>query len=80
MRIPMGDTVKDELKYLKIKQWELASMCGVTEKHMCHVLSGKARLSYELAYKIERATGLPATLLLNLDYRYYKHEFRKNRL
>lgn len=47
-----GDTLRETLKHHKITQTYLAERLGISEKHLSHIITGKARIMPEIAIKI----------------------------
>lgn len=62
--------LEETMAYYQITQQDLAERIGVTQKHVSEVLNYKAYLTPQLAFRVERVTGLSARTLLNLDYQY----------
>lgn len=68
--IPPGLTIKELLHNRKIKQRELALKMGCSEKYMSRIVSGRARISVDMAIKLKNALGMPAAFWLRLEYKY----------
>jgi len=66
-----GETLRDRLDELGMRQAELAVRTGLTTKHINQVLQGVVPLSADVAQRLEYATGVPARLWnrLEADYR-----------
>jgi transcriptional regulator with XRE-family HTH domain len=53
------ERVKERLKKAKRTQRDLASVLDVSESYLSELLSGKRRVSLEMALKLEQETGVP---------------------
>ena len=62
-----GEILGETLKARSISQSELASRCGISEKHVSQIINGKASISSETALLFERALGIRASLWMNLE-------------
>lgn len=65
-----GQTLKDELEFLKLTQVELAQRTGLSEKHISQVMNGSDPITSDTAIKLELALGMPATFWGNLQKNY----------
>lgn len=65
-----GETLLDEIEYLNVSQAELAIRTGLTEKHISKIVNGEAPITPDTAIKIEKAIGLNANGMLNLQAAY----------
>lgn len=65
-----GETLKDELDFLKLTQVELAQRTGLSEKHISQIINGADPITSETAIKLERAIGVTATFWNNLQKDY----------
>jgi len=70
---PPGDTIKDTLETLGMKQAEFAKRMGVSEKYVIDLLDGRAPLSADTALKLERVLNVPARFWANLELGYREH-------
>lgn len=67
---PPGDTIKESLEALGMKQSELAKRMGVSEKYVIDLLCGDAPLTAETALKLERVFNVPSRFWTNLEQGY----------
>lgn len=65
-----GETLTEELEYLNISQSELAARTGLTKKHISNIINGKSSITPDSALKFEKAIGLNARGMLNLQAAY----------
>ncbi|MFA5048816.1 MAG: HigA family addiction module antitoxin [Patescibacteria group bacterium] len=65
-----GETLKDELEFLKLTQVELAQRTGLSEKHISQIINGADPITSDTAVKLELALGIPATFWSNLQKNY----------
>jgi len=68
--IPPGETIKENMVFLGITQEELAVRLGITPKHLCNILNGKAPITYKTALKLESVIGPSAQFWMNLEANY----------
>lgn len=73
---PPGATLKEQLEERNMTQTELASILGITQKHMSNLIHGKTALTQEMARKLELALGVPATFWMNLETIYQQKRIR----
>jgi addiction module HigA family antidote len=76
--LPPGDTIKESLDALGMKQAEFARRMGVSEKYVIDLLGGEAPLSADTALKLERVFNVPARFWTNLELGYREYLMRKN--
>ncbi len=67
---PPGETIKDELDFLKLSQKDFSLKMGMTEKTISQIINGKAPISYETAIKLETVLQIPSKTWLNLETNY----------
>ena len=72
-----GEILGETLKARSILQSELASRCGISEKHVSQIINGKASVTSEIALLFERALGIRASLWINLESSHRLHIARK---
>ena len=72
-----GEILGETLKARSISQSELASRCGISEKHVSQIINGKASVTSETALLFERALGIRASLWMNLESSHRLHIARK---
>jgi len=62
-----GEILGETLQARSISQAELASRCGLSEKHVSQIINGKASISSETALAFERVLAMRASLWMNLE-------------
>jgi len=72
-----GEILGETLKARSISQSELASRCGISEKHVSQIINGKASVTSETALLFERALGIRASLWMNLESSHRLHVARR---
>jgi len=72
-----GEILGETLKARSISQSELASRCGISEKHVSQIINGKASVTSETALLFERSLGIRASLWTNLESSYRLHIARR---
>lgn len=73
-----GEYLKDYLEYNKISQTEFALRMGVTQKHINDILSGRQKITLEVAASIERLTGISSSFIISVEnVRYIEEELIK---
>lgn len=75
---PPGDTIKESLEALGMKQAEFAKRMGVSEKYVIDLLCGDAPLSADTALKLERVFNVPARFWTNLELGHREYLTRQN--
>lgn len=75
--ITPGDLLRHELAALGLNQGELATRTSLSSKHINQVIKNVVPISTDTALRIERATGLSATLLTALQARRDAQEGRE---
>ncbi|GAA4168060.1 ImmA/IrrE family metallo-endopeptidase [Gryllotalpicola koreensis] len=65
-----GATLRETLEAIPLSQTELALRTGLSVKHVNQLVAGTAALTHETAIKLERATGVPASLWNALESAY----------
>lgn len=68
--IPPGETIKDYLESLGMKQNELATRLDMSVKHLSNIITGSAPITYETALKLEAVIGPSAEFWINLENNY----------
>lgn len=69
-----GSIIKEYLDELGMSQKECAKRLGVSEKHFSNLLSGKSRLTEEIAIKLESIIHeVPASYWLNYESKYREY-------
>ena len=73
-----GEYLKDYLEYNKISQTEFALRMGVTQKHINDIISGRQKITLEVAASIERLTGISSSFIILVEnVRYIEEELTK---
>ena len=75
---PTGNTIKESLKALGMKQAEFARRMGVMEKNVIDLFCGDAPLSADTALKLEWVFNVPARFWTNLELGYREYLTRQN--
>ena len=57
---PPGETISDLLEERDWNQSSFAERMGYTEKHISLLINGRAPLTEETAFKLEKVTEIPA--------------------
>ena len=65
-----GETLKEVLESNNMTQKELSARIGITPKHLNLIISGKADISTEPAFKLEKVFSLSASFWNNLQRQY----------
>ncbi|EHK2337303.1 HigA family addiction module antitoxin [Clostridium perfringens] len=68
--IPPGETIKENMDFLGMKQKELAARMGISEKHLSDILNGKSPITYDTAIKLESIIGPSAEFWMELENGY----------
>ena len=72
-----GEILGEILEARQISQVELASRCGLSEKHVSQIVNGKVFLGSSTALVLERALGVAASLWMSLESNYRLHMARQ---
>lgn len=78
MPASLGETLRRALQLLSMTQEELARKAELSNKHVSALVNGRSRLGIGAARKLETATGIPATDLLQVDIVYRDALERRN--
>lgn len=65
-----GDTIREELEYCGWTQEDLASITGLSKKHIGQILSNKAPITFQTARILCEVFGQSPQFWLNADARY----------
>ena len=68
-----GEILEETIKARGIKKEIFAKRCGLSDKTINQIISGKASVTYEIAILFERALGIAASVWCNLDSNYRLH-------
>lgn len=71
---PPGATIKEQLEDKGISQNEFATKMEMSEESLNRLLDGRARLTSEIATKLENVLGVPAKFWINLETIYRKKQ------
>lgn len=74
--VPPGETLRDVLDALGMKQRELADRTGLTEQTISRISNAEQPVTADTANRLELVTGVPASLWNNLEARYREHKMR----
>ncbi len=74
--IPPGETIKENMQFLGMKQKELAARLDITTKHLSNIISGNAPITYDTALKLESVIGPSAQFWMNLETNYQLNKAR----
>jgi len=72
-----GEILAETLEARQISQAELATRCGLSEKHVSQIITGKASITSGTALLLERTLGVAASLWLNLESSHRLHLARQ---
>jgi len=68
--VPPGETLREVMDSLGMKQSELAIRTGLTVQTLNRIFNGDQPITYETANKLELVTGVPARMWNNLEALY----------
>lgn len=74
-----GELLKDELQYRGISQKQLAKDMGVPYTVLNDIVRGKRPINTKFALLCEKATGIPAYMLLRLQSEYDMHVIKHDK-
>lgn len=74
--VPPGATIKEQLETRNMTQKEFACRMALSEKHVSHLINGKAELTQEVALRLEAVFGIPAGFWNNLEAIYRENIVR----
>jgi HTH-type transcriptional regulator/antitoxin HigA len=72
-----GEILEETLKASSIQKNDLAVRCGLSEKTISLILSGKAPVTPETAIQFERVLGISASIWNNLEAKYQLYKARR---
>ncbi len=70
--IPPGETLQETLTALGVTQAELAKRIDQSRRIIKEVVRGKAAITTEMAFELDRVLGIPASFWINLEKNYQK--------
>lgn len=65
-----GETIKENMVFYGMNQKELSERLGITTKHLCNIINGKAPITYETALNLQNVFGPRAEFWMNLETNY----------
>ena len=71
-----GEILQETIDNLGITQKELAARTGYSTKHVNQLITGKARMTPEAAFRLERVTRVPSRFWNNLETQYQDRRAR----
>ncbi|NYE57117.1 helix-turn-helix transcriptional regulator [Carboxydothermus ferrireducens] len=71
--------MKEIMQEKKISTKEMAGKLKLSEKEFSDLLTGRLEITLEIAYNLQKATGVPAAFWLNLEKIYRKAKIQKGR-
>ncbi len=74
--MPPGETIRENMQHLGMKQKELAVRLGMSTKHLSNIINGKEPITYETALKLETVIGPTAQFWMNLETNYQLQKAR----
>ena len=77
--IPPGETLKEAMETRGIGKEELAKNMNISESFLESLLNGEAKLTNEVALRLEAVIGIPAYFWRNLEAK-YRQELSKERM
>jgi HTH-type transcriptional regulator/antitoxin HigA len=66
----LGDILAEALEERGLSNADLARRTELSEKHVSQLVNAYIPLSTDVAFKLEQALGIPATLWLSLESNY----------
>lgn len=65
-----GETLREMLEERRWLQSQLATLCGVTEKHISRVITGQSGIGVDFALRLERVLGVNARVWMRMQVDY----------
>jgi addiction module HigA family antidote len=78
--VPPGETLREALEERGLAQRDLARSTGFSEKHISHIVNGKARISADAAIRLERALGISARFWVHRQADHDLHLAQRSRI
>lgn len=72
---PPGDTIRETLDVMEMSQAELAERMGRAKEKVNDMIKGRAPISQNTAFQLEKVLGVPATFWLNREKEYRRELF-----
>ena len=72
---PPGDTIRETLEVMEMSQAELAERMGRAKEKVNDIIKGRAPISQNTAFQLEKVLGIPATFWLNRENEYRRELF-----
>ncbi len=73
VKIPPGETIKEQLDYQHISLEEAAKRMKMSEEEFNKLLKGEIDLTEKDAVELERIFGIPVSFWTNLEKMYRQH-------
>ena len=74
--VPPGETIKEQLVYNEMPPSKLAQLTAFSEEFIMDLLDGTARLTVDVAIRLEKAIKVPANFWLALE-KNYREDLKK---
>lgn len=68
--VPPGETIKERLNFIGMKQKEFANRMDMSEKHICHLLAGDTHITTDVALRLESVLDIEANFWISLEAKY----------
>lgn len=69
-----GSVIAKQLRFYRMTKQELAGQMGITKNQVEKLIAGEARLTRNVAVKLEKALNLPADFWMNLEEVYQQNK------
>lgn len=74
-----GEVLKEEIKYRRISQKELAAQMGMSYNILNDILNGRRSITESTAMLFEAALDIPADSLLTLQHKFNMQKIRSDK-
>ena len=74
--IAPGETIRENMEFLRMNQKELATRLDITQKHLSNIINGNAPITYDTSLKLESVIGPSAEFWMNLETNYQLNKAR----
>lgn len=68
--VPPGESIREQIDNRGMTQKEFAARMGMSEKHICRLISGDVQLTADVARRLEMVLGVPASFWNELERGY----------
>ena len=75
-----GDTLLETIKCRSLSQAELAKRLGISAKAVSDIINAKQAITHDVAYKLEKAIGIPSAFWINREKRYQEYLIQKKKI